>query len=198
MQGHADIVAILRQAPVGTFADLEVAARTLLLEAFPADIEERNVRRLESQFGVHSPDHVRQQAKGWVASRVEVATANAEFLVEVAAARSPQREPPAIGALPVPEEHHAVVRPSNVAGAQRRGSVIGMNANGATVEIAPGITGWLHISKLRPLAGGRYVKSVEEHLRLGQEIDVREIGTDERGRLMLALVIIRSPGGGAR
>ncbi|WP_166791462.1 hypothetical protein [Cryobacterium sp. Hh38] len=196
MQGHSDIVAILRLAPVGTFTDLEVAARTLLLEAFPADLEESNVRRLESQFGVQAPDHVRQQAKGWVASRVEVATANAEFLVEVAAARSPQPTPPAIGAPPMPDEHHAVVRPSNVAGAQHRGSVIGLNPNGATVEIAPGITGWLHISKLRPLAGGRHVKSVAEHLRLSQKIDVREIGTDERGRLMLALVIIRSPGGG--
>lgn len=201
MQAHADIAAILRKAPAGTFPDLEVAARTLLLEAFPADLEERNVRRLEQQFGVYSPDDVRKQVKGWVASRVEVATTNADFLVTIALARAAQSEATAIAAtpsrhaeadrrapLPAQAGTGSAGRPSNVVGAQHLGTVAGIKPMGATITLAPGTVGWLHISKLRPLAAGAHVESVQAHLRVGQKIEVREIGTDERGQVLLALV----------
>ncbi len=60
---------------------------------------------------------------------------------------------------------------------------------GAFVSLMPGRDGLLHISKLRPLAGGKRVEAVEDVVSVGQKIQV-EIGEiDDRGKLSLVPVV---------
>lgn len=53
---------------------------------------------------------------------------------------------------------------------------------GAFCEIAPGKDGLVHVSELAE----RYVKSVEDVVKLGDEFDVKVIGIDELGRVNLS------------
>jgi polyribonucleotide nucleotidyltransferase len=49
----------------------------------------------------------------------------------------------------------------------------------------PGKDGLLHISKLRPLAGGKRVDAVEDVVSVGQKIQVQIAEIDDRGKLSL-------------
>jgi len=62
------------------------------------------------------------------------------------------------------------------------GKVKRIMAFGAFVEIAPGKEGLVHVSEL----ADRFVKSVEEVVKLGDEIKVKVIGIDELGRVNLS------------
>ena len=53
---------------------------------------------------------------------------------------------------------------------------------GAFCEIAPGKDGLVHVSEL----SDKFVKSVEEVLKVGDEIKVKVIGIDELGRINLS------------
>jgi polyribonucleotide nucleotidyltransferase len=53
---------------------------------------------------------------------------------------------------------------------------------GAFCEIAPGKDGLVHISEL----ADRFVKSVEDVVKIGDEIKVKIIGIDELGRINLS------------
>ncbi len=64
------------------------------------------------------------------------------------------------------------------------GKVVKITNYGAFVEIEKGKWGLVHISKI---AEG-YVKSVEDHLKEGQEVDAVVIGVDENGKVSLSMI----------
>jgi len=69
------------------------------------------------------------------------------------------------------------------------GTVVKTTNFGAFVSLMPGKDGLLHISKLRGLAGGKRVDSVEDVVSVGQKLQV-EIGEiDDRGKLSLVPVL---------
>jgi len=69
------------------------------------------------------------------------------------------------------------------------GTVVKTTNFGAFVSLLPGKDGLLHISKLRALAGGKRVESVDDVVSVGQKIQV-EIGEiDDRGKLSLVPVV---------
>jgi polyribonucleotide nucleotidyltransferase len=53
---------------------------------------------------------------------------------------------------------------------------------GAFVEILPGKDGMIHISQI----AHHRVKSVEDELKIGDEVSCRVIGIDEQGRVQLS------------
>jgi polyribonucleotide nucleotidyltransferase len=69
------------------------------------------------------------------------------------------------------------------------GTVVKITAFGAFISLLPGKDGLLHISKLRPLAGGARVDSVEDVVSVGQKIQVEINEIDDRGKLSLIPVI---------
>ena len=69
------------------------------------------------------------------------------------------------------------------------GTVVKITAFGAFVSLLPGKDGLLHISKLRPLAGGARVENVEDVVSVGQKIQVEINEIDDRGKLSLVPVV---------
>ncbi len=69
------------------------------------------------------------------------------------------------------------------------GTVVKITAFGAFVSLLPGKDGLLHISKMRPLAGGQRVENVEDVLNVGQKIQVEINEIDDRGKLSLIPVV---------
>ncbi|MEM7052570.1 MAG: S1 RNA-binding domain-containing protein [Acidobacteriota bacterium] len=70
-------------------------------------------------------------------------------------------------------------------GAIQSGIVLRLESFGAFVEIAPGLTGLLHVSEL---GSGRRLSHAREVLELGQSVEVRVLSVDsERRRIALTL-----------
>ncbi|GAB3702805.1 polyribonucleotide nucleotidyltransferase [Mariniluteicoccus flavus] len=69
------------------------------------------------------------------------------------------------------------------------GTVVKTTNFGAFVSLLPGKDGLLHISKLRPLAGGGRVENVEDVVSVGQKLQVEISEIDDRGKLSLIPVI---------
>jgi polyribonucleotide nucleotidyltransferase len=69
------------------------------------------------------------------------------------------------------------------------GTVVKTTNFGAFVSLLPGKDGLLHISKLRVLAGGKRVESVEDVLAVGQKLQVEISDIDDRGKLSLVPVV---------
>jgi polyribonucleotide nucleotidyltransferase len=69
------------------------------------------------------------------------------------------------------------------------GTVVKTTSFGAFVSLMPGRDGLLHISKLRALAGGKRVESVDDVVSVGQKIQVQIGEIDDRGKLSLVPVI---------
>src|SRR4029079_2978362 len=69
------------------------------------------------------------------------------------------------------------------------GTVVKTTNFGAFVSLLPGKDGLLHISKLRPLAGGKRVENVEDVVGVGQKIQVQIAEIDDRGKLSLVPVV---------
>jgi polyribonucleotide nucleotidyltransferase len=69
------------------------------------------------------------------------------------------------------------------------GTIVKITAFGAFVSLLPGKDGLLHISKLRPLAGGNRVENVEDVVSVGQKIQVEINEIDDRGKLSLIPVV---------
>jgi polyribonucleotide nucleotidyltransferase len=85
---------------------------------------------------------------------------------------------------------NAIANPTNPEKGERYlGTVVKITAFGAFVSLLPGKDGLLHISKLRPLAGGQRVESVEDVLNVGQKIQVEINEIDDRGKLSLIPVV---------
>ncbi|MDO5681944.1 MAG: S1 RNA-binding domain-containing protein, partial [Propionibacteriaceae bacterium] len=69
------------------------------------------------------------------------------------------------------------------------GTVVKLTTFGAFVSLLPGKDGLLHISKMRALAGGQRVESVEDVVSVGQKLQVEISEIDDRGKLSLVPVI---------
>ncbi len=69
------------------------------------------------------------------------------------------------------------------------GTVVKTTNFGAFVSLLPGKDGLLHISKLRALAGGRRVESVDDVLSVGQKLQVEISDIDDRGKLSLVPIV---------
>ncbi|MGI8459911.1 MAG: polyribonucleotide nucleotidyltransferase [Propionibacteriaceae bacterium] len=69
------------------------------------------------------------------------------------------------------------------------GTVVKTTAFGAFISLLPGKDGLLHISKLRPLAGGARVENVDDVVSVGQKIQVEISDIDDRGKLSLVPVV---------
>ncbi|GAB3783170.1 polyribonucleotide nucleotidyltransferase [Nocardioides ungokensis] len=74
------------------------------------------------------------------------------------------------------------------------GTVVKTTNFGAFVSLLPGKDGLLHISKLRPLAGGKRVDTVEDVVSVGQKIQVQIAEIDDRGKLSLIPVVEETEG----
>ena len=101
-----------------------------------------------------------------------------------------------IGAVDGPSAEAAVAAINAIAnpqipevGEQYLGTVVKNAAFGAFVSLLPGKDGLLHISKLRPLAGGARVEDVEDVVSVGQKVQVEISEIDDRGKLSLVPVI---------
>jgi polyribonucleotide nucleotidyltransferase len=85
---------------------------------------------------------------------------------------------------------NAIANPTNPEKGERYlGTVVKITAFGAFIALLPGKDGLLHISKLRPLAGGQRVENVEDVLSIGQKIQVEINEIDDRGKLSLIPVV---------
>ncbi|MDR0990319.1 MAG: polyribonucleotide nucleotidyltransferase [Propionibacteriaceae bacterium] len=69
------------------------------------------------------------------------------------------------------------------------GTVVKIMPFGAFISLLPGKDGLLHISKLRPLAGGSRIENVEDVLSVGQKLQVEISEVDDRGKLSLVPVV---------
>ena len=69
------------------------------------------------------------------------------------------------------------------------GTVVKTTTFGAFVSLVPGKDGLLHISKMRALAGGARVESVDDVVSVGQKIQVEILDVDDRGKLSLVPVL---------
>ena len=69
------------------------------------------------------------------------------------------------------------------------GTVVKTTTFGAFVSLLPGKDGLLHISKLRGLAGGQRVESVDDVVSVGQKLQVEISDIDDRGKLSLIPVL---------
>src|ERR671912_1573779 len=85
---------------------------------------------------------------------------------------------------------NSIANPTNPEKGERYlGTVVKITAFGAFVALLPGKDGLLHISKLRPLAGGGRVESVEDVVSVGQKLQVEISEIDDRGKLSLVPVV---------
>jgi polyribonucleotide nucleotidyltransferase len=74
-------------------------------------------------------------------------------------------------------------------GDRYRGKVTRIERFGAFVEIKPGVQGLVHVSDL----SDKYVKRVEDVVKLGDELEVEVVEVDPMGRVNLKRVIERKP-----
>ena len=72
------------------------------------------------------------------------------------------------------------------------GKVTGIVNYGAFVDIGDNTSGMVHISEVAPV----YVKEIKDHLAVGQEVKVKILGIDERGKISLSIkqAMPRTPG----
>ncbi|HEY6739285.1 MAG TPA: polyribonucleotide nucleotidyltransferase, partial [Actinopolymorphaceae bacterium] len=68
------------------------------------------------------------------------------------------------------------------------GTVVKTTNFGAFVSLVPGRDGLLHISKLRALAGGKRVETVDDVVKVGDKLQVEIAEIDDRGKLSLVPV----------
>ena len=69
------------------------------------------------------------------------------------------------------------------------GTVVKTMTLGALISLRPGKDGWLHISEVRKLVGGKRVDNVGDVLAVGQTVQVELTDIDRHGRLSLAAVL---------
>ena len=63
------------------------------------------------------------------------------------------------------------------------GKVSGITGFGAFIDLPDGETGLVHISEV----ARNYVKDINEHLSVGQEVKVRVLSLDEKGKISLSI-----------
>ena len=89
---------------------------------------------------------------------------------------------------PLFDEHFVKTGKAEV-GKTYQGKVVRIETYGAFVEFLPGQSGLVHISEL----ADSHVKRVEDIVRVGDEIYVKHLGTDEKGRVRLSRKQAKSP-----
>jgi len=77
--------------------------------------------------------------------------------------------------------------PSHIpqAGERFLGTVIKTVAFGAFVALPAGGQGLLHVSQISKLYGGRPIKSIDEVIRVGDQLEVEVLEVDDRGKVAL-------------
>ncbi|WP_096156054.1 MULTISPECIES: S1 domain-containing RNA-binding protein [Bacillus] len=68
-------------------------------------------------------------------------------------------------------------------GSKLQGKVTGITNFGAFVELPGGITGLVHISEV----ADNYVKDINEHLKVGDEVKVKVINVEKDGKIGLSI-----------
>lgn len=63
------------------------------------------------------------------------------------------------------------------------GKVTGIMNYGAFIDLGDGISGMVHISEVAPT----YVKEIKDHLTIGQQVKVKILAIDERGKISLSI-----------
>ena len=63
------------------------------------------------------------------------------------------------------------------------GKVTGIVNYGAFVDLGDNTSGMVHISEVAPV----YVKEIKDHLAVGQEVKVKILGIDEKGKISLSI-----------
>lgn len=208
VDAHAELVAILGDAPAGAIPDPAATARQLLDAASPHGHEEQHLRSFLSKHYSHWGDDLRDEVKDWIKLRIRLAKTNARELVDMlnqARVSPPTTQLTALTAAPGQEASKPTQRRGQPArpktprtrtartdrsgkGRTYSATVERINPSGAVVLLDSGEQGWLHVSKLRVLNGGSWVESVSDVLELGQEVHTRGIGTTDRGQVQLTLV----------
>ncbi len=68
-------------------------------------------------------------------------------------------------------------------GSKLQGKVTGITNFGAFVELSEGTTGLVHISEV----ADNYVKDINEHLKVGDEVTVKVINVEKDGKIGLSI-----------
>jgi S1 RNA binding domain protein len=68
-------------------------------------------------------------------------------------------------------------------GSKLQGKVTGITNFGAFVELPEGVTGLVHISEV----ADNYVKDINEHLKVGDEVEVKVINVEKDGKIGLSI-----------
>ncbi|GEN44745.1 S1 domain-containing RNA-binding protein [Alkalibacillus haloalkaliphilus] len=68
-------------------------------------------------------------------------------------------------------------------GSKVRGKVTRITNFGAFVELPEGSTGLVHISEV----ANKYVKDINEHLAVGDEVDVKVLNVEDNGKIGLSI-----------
>ncbi len=68
-------------------------------------------------------------------------------------------------------------------GSKLQGKVTGITNFGAFVELADGSTGLVHISEV----ADNYVKDINDHLKIGDQVEVRVINVEKDGKIGLSI-----------
>ncbi|MFD1849250.1 S1 domain-containing RNA-binding protein [Oceanobacillus bengalensis] len=68
-------------------------------------------------------------------------------------------------------------------GSKLQGKVTGITKFGAFVEIEKGKTGLVHISEVAE----NYVKDINDHLKIGDEVEVKVINVEKDGKIGLSI-----------
>ncbi|HLS23356.1 MAG TPA: S1 domain-containing RNA-binding protein [Pseudogracilibacillus sp.] len=74
-------------------------------------------------------------------------------------------------------------------GSKLKGKVTGITNFGAFVELKKGTTGLVHISEV----ADNYVKDINDHLAVGDEIKVKVINVQEDGKIGLSIKKAKDP-----
>ncbi|WP_027964459.1 S1 domain-containing RNA-binding protein [Halalkalibacillus halophilus] len=68
-------------------------------------------------------------------------------------------------------------------GSKLRGKVTRITNFGAFVQLPDGATGLVHISEV----ANKYVKDINEHLAVGDEVDVKVLNVEDNGKIGLSI-----------
>ncbi|ANB61505.1 S1 RNA binding domain protein [Anoxybacillus voinovskiensis] len=68
-------------------------------------------------------------------------------------------------------------------GSKLQGKVTGITKFGAFVELPEGVTGLVHISEV----ADNYVKDINDHLKIGDVVEVRVINVEKDGKIGLSI-----------
>lgn len=74
-------------------------------------------------------------------------------------------------------------------GSKLQGKVTGITKFGAFVELPEGVTGLVHISEV----ADNYVKDINDHLKIGDVVEVRVINVEKDGKIGLSIKKAKEP-----